>query len=191
MVTIPHEIYEILKSRERWPILIISLVAIMILVFTLQQVQVVRPEDFGFVPARASSRPWTFVTSNFLHTNFAHLFYNMLAFFWFGLYLECATKVKRKNILVTFLLSGLGGALVMMMFASPTSVGVGASDAILGMGGILLFVEDYRYEILPILLIWAAIGFIIDPAYAAHMAGLLIGISLGIYWRIQKSQGFT
>jgi hypothetical protein len=46
VVTIPREIYEILKSRERWPILTLSLVALLIVVFALQQAQVVRLEDF-------------------------------------------------------------------------------------------------------------------------------------------------
>ncbi|MGC9200850.1 MAG: rhomboid family intramembrane serine protease, partial [Candidatus Aenigmatarchaeota archaeon] len=40
-------------------------------------------ENFSFIPKLAFSRPWTFLTSIFLHANFSHLFYNMLALFFF------------------------------------------------------------------------------------------------------------
>lgn len=189
MVTIPHEIYKILKARERWPILTLSLVALLIVVFALQQAQIVHPEDFGFLPASALSRPWTFITSNFLHADLEHLFFNLLGFIYFGTYLESASEIRRRNILITFILSGIAGGVAVLAVAPPGVGSIGASDAILGLLGVLIFVAPY--EFLPPAFVWAAAGFILDLAYASHIAGLLTGILLSLYWRIRKTRGFT
>jgi membrane associated rhomboid family serine protease len=189
VVTIPREIYEILKSRERWPILTLSIVTLLIVVFALQQVQVVRFEDFGLIPAQASSKPWTFITSNFLHADVEHLFFNLLGLAYVGIFLESASDIRRKNILIAFIISGVAGSLAVLVVFPQWVVAIGASDAIFGLLGVAIFAAPY--EFLPLALLWAAVGFIIDPAYASHIAGLLVGISLGIYWKKCKSQGFT
>ena len=189
MVTIPREIYEILKSRKRWPILTLSIVTLLIVVFALQQVQVVRLEDFGLIPVYALSKPWTFITSNFLHADIEHIFFNLLGLAYFGTFLESASDIRRRNIFIAYILSGVAGSLAFLAVAPPWVGAIGASDAIFGLLGMAIFVAPY--EFLPLALIWAAAGFILDPAYASHIAGLLAGISLGIYWKIRRSQGFT
>ena len=189
MVTIPREIYEILKIRERWPILTIFLAIILILIFVLQQAQIILKEDYGFIPARALDKPWTFITSIFLHSGFAHLMYNLLGLIYFGVYLESASDIKRENILATFFLSGVAGSFGFLAVA-PVGVGaIGASGAIFGLLGVLILIAPYEFFLLALL--WAIVGFILDPVYVPHIAGLLIGISLGIYWRFRKSPGFT
>ena len=39
---------------------------------------------FAFVPSQVLTRPWTIVTYMFVHGGFGHIFFNMLALFFFG-----------------------------------------------------------------------------------------------------------
>ena len=38
----------------------------------------------GLIPYYLSSRPWTVVTAMFIHANFLHILFNMIALFFFG-----------------------------------------------------------------------------------------------------------
>src|SRR5437763_1376544 len=58
-----------------------------LVVFLLQMTIFVNPwfvATFGFAPLDALARPWTFVTYTFIHANFLHLAFNLLALFMFG-----------------------------------------------------------------------------------------------------------
>jgi len=60
-----------------WRLIVANLV-----VFLLQVTLFVSPAfltTFGFVPLTALARPWTFLTYMFLHANFLHLAFNLLA----------------------------------------------------------------------------------------------------------------
>src|SRR5699024_12785844 len=71
----------------------------------------------------------------FLHIGFLHLFMNMLALYYLGSLLE-RIYGSRRFILIYFL-SGIGGSLA--SFALSTSVSAGASGALFGLFGALLF----------------------------------------------------
>jgi membrane associated rhomboid family serine protease len=192
MVTIPRELYEILKARERLPVLTSSLVAFLILVFVLQQAQIIRLEDLGFSPAYALSRPWTFVTSVFLHSGFVHLGYNLLGLMYCGFYLECISQIRRRNFLFTFFLSGIVGMIAYMMIAPAGFGAVGASGAIGGLLGLLILALPYPdFFILGVLYVVGNLLLLSPQVQGAHLAGLVTGIFLGLYWRFRKSRGFT
>lgn len=54
-------------------------------------------------------RPWTVLTYMFLHTDFFHLFFNMLCLYWFGqLFLG---HFSQKQLVGVYVLGGLAGAL--------------------------------------------------------------------------------
>jgi membrane associated rhomboid family serine protease len=197
MVTTLSEIYMILKVRERQPILTFSIATIIILVFVLQQANVVLKEDYGFIPEQALNRPWIFITSIFLHSGFVHLFYNLLALFYEGFYLECATRIKRGYLLVVFLLAGIAGAFPCMILGWK---GIGASGATSGLLGVLIALEPTDFstvivsgeDFLIIGVGWMLIGFpLLGLSHIVHVAGLVVGVLLGIYWKKCKSQGFT
>jgi len=192
MVAIPRELYEILKTRERWPSLTISLAILLILFFCLQQAQIILKEDYGLIPALALSRPWTFITSIFLHSSFVHLFYNLVALGYYGFYLECATNIKRRHIFSTFFLSGIVSGFVFMITAPAAVIGgIGASGAILGLLGMLILVLPSYFLGLGIL-IGMGEFLMFDPStYSVHLTGLAVGIFLSIYWRVRGSPGFT
>jgi hypothetical protein len=151
---------------------------------------------FSFIPSVAFDYPWMFVTSIFLHADLSHLFFNMLALFFFGTYLE--RRVGGRTFVVLFLLSGIVGNIGFLLTTNnPLSIEIGASGAIYGVIGALAiiapFTQVFVYGLIPIpLILVAALWALIDLqglfvpsgiAYSAHIAGMLIGITFGIYFR--------
>ena len=149
--------------------------------------------NFSFIPEYAFSQPWRFVTSIFLHANFTHLFYNMLALFFFGLYLE--RLINRKTYLLIFFTSGiLGNLLFMLVTIDPSIPAVGASGAIYGIIGALTALRPFAivyvyFAPMPLIVLaslWAVISFLgifvpSNIAHAAHFSGLLTGYVLGYF----------
>ncbi|MGH7540592.1 MAG: rhomboid family intramembrane serine protease, partial [Gemmatimonadota bacterium] len=74
------------------------------------------------------SRPWTVISYQFLHANLAHLFFNMIALFFFGPRLE--VRLGSRHFLGLYLTSGVFGALLSV--TTPGAAIVGASGAVFG-----------------------------------------------------------
>lgn len=74
-------------------------------VFILQIIGIVTDADLAFTPALALEKPWTFVTSIFLHADFMHILINMLVLFFLGVALE--SRIGSTHFLILFLLSGI------------------------------------------------------------------------------------
>lgn len=178
-------------SRKR-PMLTIYLICFITFVFILQQF--LPMEEYGdFIPAEAFERPWTFVTSIFLHADIEHIFFNMFALFIFGTFLE--TKIDARDYILIFLISGIFGNVAYLFIASdPTIPGLGASGAIYGIMGCLAVLAPtaivYFLSVpMPMFLaaiIWAVTEFAgifvpSDIGHAAHFAGLIIGVIYGFY----------
>jgi membrane associated rhomboid family serine protease len=84
---------------------------------------------FVLVPAYLLVRPWTLVTYMFLHGGLGHLFFNMLALFFFGPRVE--ERIGSRPFTWLYFLSGIGGALLSFLFAPMAGV-IGASGAVFG-----------------------------------------------------------
>ncbi len=145
------------------------------------------------------TQPWGLVTSIFLHANLTHLFFNMLALFFFGPILE--RRIGSMRFLALFFGSGiLAGLAQVIVF--PASAVLGASGAIFGvLGALTVLMPDmviYLYFV-PIKMVYATILFAaldLFPmlagtpdgiAHIAHLAGLAIGLAAGFWYR-QKSR---
>lgn len=83
----------------------------------------------ALVPAEIPSRPWTVLTYMFLHGSMGHLFFNMLALFFFGPRVEA--RLGGTRFLRLYLISGLSAAVFSVLFA-PNAAVVGASGAVYG-----------------------------------------------------------
>lgn len=131
---------------------------------------------FALVPAALLQRPWTGVTYMFLHAGLGHLFFNMLALFFFGPRLE--QRLGGGDFLKLYFLSGLGGAAFSFLFAPQFPV-VGASGAVYGvlLGFALYWPRERIY-------IWAIL-----PVEAWLLATLMVGASL--YFGFSGSQSGT
>jgi membrane associated rhomboid family serine protease len=121
--------------------------------------------EFALVPALLLQRPWTGVTYMFLHAGLGHLFFNMIALFFFGPRLEM--RLGARDFLWLYFLSGFGGAAFSFLFAPQYPV-VGASGAVYGV--LLAFAMFWPRERI---YIWAIL-----PVEAWLLATIMVGASL-------------
>ncbi len=130
------------------------------------------------------------ITSIFLHGNSVHLFFNMYALYIIGPEIE--RYYGTLKFLIIYLMSGIIGSLFSAVLT--TSASIGASGAIFGLfGSLLYFGFNYRAtldsylkgQIIPLILINLLVGLIVPGIdVAAHVGGLiggfLISYMLGI-----------
>ncbi len=145
------------------------------------------------------SRPWTFITSIFLHGNGWHLFVNMLVLFFFGGELE--RRIGSKKFLEIFLVTGIAGNIGFTLFSYVTAdfiPAVGASGAIFGVFATLAIIAPeirvliwfvFPLKIRQALVIFGLWDLFLLPrggpvANSAHLAGLAIGLVYG--YRLKK-----
>jgi membrane associated rhomboid family serine protease len=184
-------------SREspKWTFIFI---AVCVVVFLFQQVTDVWIYG-AFIPGLAFRYPWMFVTSIFLHASLSHLFFNMLALFFFGISLE--PMIGRRRFAVLFMASGIVGNVGYMLTApDPLTPGIGASGAIYGVVGALAVLTPLSIVfvgMLPMPMILVAIGYAFlayiglfggssGIAEGAHLGGMALGAAYGLYLRLRR-----
>ena len=167
------------------------LAAACIVLFAVQSMVPGFTEEFLLNSSQVLARPWTLVSSIFLHGSGSHLIFNMFALVLFGLLLE--KFVGSMKFLVIFFVSGIiAGVASSLMY----SASLGASGAIYGILGTLAAIR-------PKMIVWtygvpmpmvAASGFYLlldlgglffpsNVANAAHIAGLVAGVAIGLALR--------
>lgn len=125
---------------------------------------------------------WRLVTSIFMHASILHIVVNMYALNVIGPQLESFYgKIK---FIIIYLVSGITGNLLSILFSE--SVSVGASGAIFGLlGALLYFGYHYRVylenviksQIIPLIILNLGIGFMFEGIdNAAHIGGLIGGV---------------
>jgi membrane associated rhomboid family serine protease len=169
---------------------------LLILLFFIYQLASDTWIDLAFFPAFAFYEPWTFITSIFLHADFLHLFFNLFALFFFGIYLE--RIIGNRSFAALFIISGIVGNFGYLLTASnPYTPAIGASGAIYGIIGTLAviapFLLVYIYGFIPVpMALAAAIWALIDiaglfvptgVAHGAHLGGMVVGLIYGTYLR--------
>ena len=99
-------------------------------------------------------KPWTPLTSMFLHVGFGHLFWNMLALYWFGRVV--GDLIGDNRVLPLYLIGGLGGGLLYFIGVNvyggefgPDHVAYGASAAVAAIMVTAGFLApDYNFRLL-------------------------------------------
>lgn len=160
-------------------------------------------------PAKLITRPWTLITYMFVHQNLLHILFNMLWLFWFGkIFLQYLTE---KQLLSTYLLGGLAGALLylILMNLMPwlsdnlSSSMMGASAAIMAVViAISFYVPDYTLYLLflgPVKLKYFALfSILLDilmiasynaGGHIAHLGGALYGYLFIMQYRKGRDIG--
>ena len=139
------------------------------------------------------------VTSIFLHGGILHLLCNMYSLYVLGPQLESFFGKVKYTII--FIGSGIIGNLLSMAFLQDTYVSVGASGAIFGLlGALLYFGYHYRVylsgviksQIIPLIILNLSIGFFATSINnLAHIGGLiggfLISKAVGVKYKSSKS----
>lgn len=184
-------------SRFPWTFKLIIICTIVLVLEFLIPERVWVP-NLTLIPILISSKPWALITSIFLHAGIEHYFFNMLALFFFGIYLE--RLVGSRLFLEIFFVGGIVGNLgyIVTAYAGLPSAGLlvpalGASGAIYSVMAALavlrprLLVYIYGFVPIPIsvaMILWALfdIAGLFAPtgiAHGAHLAGLASGLYYG------------
>lgn len=138
------------------------------------------------------------LTVMFLHGSIIHFLMNGLALFYIGGQMELILGPKKYSLL--YFVSGIGSSLLVVFFADPTSVTVGASGAIFGiMGGMLMltfqkprwFNERAIRSIRQLIVINLVFTFLFPGiSVEGHVGGLLTGLIL-FYFLVPKIPYFV
>ena len=135
------------------------------------------------------------ITTGFLLGGVLHLLFNMYALYLIGTQLE--GFIGKKNFLIIYLYS-LFSASLMSMIINPYTVSVGASGAIFGLlGSLLYFGYQYRLylgsvmktQIIPVIVINLIFGFTMSGIdNAAHIGGLIGGALIAMALGVQQKE---
>jgi rhomboid protease GluP len=139
------------------------------------------------------------VSSIFLHGGLLHLLCNMYSLYILGPQLE--SFFGKTKFIIIYIVSGVIGNLLSLAFLQDSVVSVGASGAIFGLlGSLLYFGYHYRVylsgviksQIIPLIILNLGIGFIASGINNfAHIGGLiggvLISMTVGVKYKSSKS----
>ncbi len=153
---------------------------------------------FGISRIDFGSQPWTMLTSLFLHAGFTHILFNMLWLYWYGTAL--VQLIGEVKFLILYFVGGLVGNALFVLI-EPFGLAIGASGAVLALGGalavmrpkmkIVLFPIPIPMDLWVYVLIGSAFLGVLIPAisggsgigWQAHLGGLVTGLAFGWYFR--------
>lgn len=151
---------------RRRPVLVQGLVALLVVIFVLQVVFVdamnADPGRLMLVPAQflAGERPWTLITSGFMHGGLAHLLGNLYFLYVFGDNVE--DSLGRRRFLSVYFIAMIGGAGMHVLLNPGVEIPMlGASGAISGIMGAYV---------------------VLFPKVRVYLVLLLVRFSLGVTW---------
>ncbi|MCX5585709.1 rhomboid family intramembrane serine protease [Streptomyces erythrochromogenes] len=127
------------------------------------------------------------LTSVFLHVEWWHIIGNMIGLWVIGGPLEAA--LGRARYLAVYLLSGLGGSVLVYLLTEPNTPTLGASGAVFGLlGATVVLARRLRYEMRPVIvmvvlmlvLTFVPFGGTLNVSWQAHVGGLITGALVGL-----------
>lgn len=178
---------------------------ICILFYLLVQGEVLLPFNISdyLVPSMArvwNGAWWGLITSNFLHYDFFHLFFNMILLLYLGRNAE--KHLKRGQYLVLILTACIGGMGLQYFTSEVAALGYsGVNYGYVGVGMVHWFC--YRSESLmrkrdmKFFLFFLVLGFLFNKtglmaiSNAGHLGGLLAGVAGGLLWFLRKKYGLV
>ena len=177
----------VVGSTNPTPVVLV-IVAVNVVIFFLEgfgnNVSVVR--RFAMWPAAVYLRHeyYRAFTAMFLHANFVHILFNMVALLIVGPAVEVLLGKARFSAL--YLIAGFGGSVGSYLLSTPNVAGIGASGAIMGVMGAYVVIGLRRHlPVTPVVLLLAvnlAIGFSGDIDWRAHLGGLVTGSVLALVY---------
>ena len=179
-------VYKSYQSFKLSPILVLIILNFLLFIATAIAPNLILL--LGLQPVGLLTRPWTIVTSLFVHGSLWHIVANMLTLYFFGRYLS--RLIGESKFLIVYFGGGILGSILFVLLAPPFSIAVGASGAIFALGGALAVMRPkLRVFVFPIpvpIPLWLAVigGFIIISflpyiAWQAHLGGIIFGLIAG------------
>ena len=134
---------------------------------------------------------WQLFTAMFIHVNIIHLLGNMLFLLIFGLRAEEMFSIQ--EYLLIYLLSGLAGNLLTLLFGPLAPPSAGASGAIFGLFGACTIyihraVGQSIVGALLYSLFWLMISAGPEVNNLAHLGGLIAGLLIGYFLALRRKQ---
>ncbi len=176
------------------PILLIIVINLLLFLptYVSPEIRVNLITYMGLQPDSVLSRPWTVLTSMFVHADFFHIFANMFTLYFFGSYVY--KLLGERRFLAVYFGGGILGSLFFILLGDPFTIAIGASGAVFALGGALVALRpSIKVFIFPIpvpLPLWVAIigGFFIflfisNIAWQAHLGGMLFGLVAGYLFK--------
>jgi len=141
-----------------------------------------------------SGKPWTVITTLFIHADILHLFGNMLFLYVFGNTLE--NIVNGRNMLFIFFAGGIITCILGIPFYNPDTYLVGASAAIFTLAAVVMLIKPLKFSWLFLMMPTGLVAILYffyniiavyqgssgGVAYKSHIIGFLVGIPFGISW---------
>lgn len=193
--------------KKKTPIITYLLILINVIVFAITYIygSGIEPNVLVKFGGLISTSNYSFnlsriFTSMFLHVSIVHLILNMYSLYVLGSQLE--SFYGKFKFLIIYLVSGIAGNLLTLPLLQSNVVSVGASGAIFGlMGSLLYFGYHYRVylgtviksQIIPLIVLNLLIGFLVTSINNfAHIGGLvggiLISIVVGVKYKTSTSE---
>ena len=166
--------------------IVLAIIAVNVVVFFLEDfgnnLQVVDRFAMWPIGVHVYGQYYRAFTAMWLHANFLHIFFNMIALLIVGPAVE--VLLGKARFLVLYLLAGLGGSVCSYLLSQPNAAGIGASGAIMGvMGAYVVLGVRRRLPVAPVvglLVLNFLIGFSGNIDWRAHLGGLVTGSVLAL-----------
>ena len=161
------------------PVLTYALIAINVVAFVAQKASSRVEVDFiMWSPAVAHGELYRLLTSAFLHSGITHLLFNMFALFVIGPPLE--TWLGRMRFGCLYVLSALGGSVLVYLFSPLNAPTLGASGAVFGLFAATFVVArkvnvDIRWVVIMIVINLVITFTVPSISWQGHVGGLLTG----------------
>ena len=180
------------------PVYLIIIVNFIIYIAALVLIKMGYRDEFvgnlGLASNLFTEKPWTIITNMFTHTEFWHIFGNMITLFFFGQVIY--KLVGTKWFLLLYFVGGIIGNLFFIWLGSPQSIVIGASGAVYALAGALVVMlpkmQVAIWGVLPMPLwvvillffvLWSVPNVIPGVAWQAHLGGLAAGLIAGFFFR--------
>ena len=169
------------------------LIAVNILLFIATSIRPEAANSLAVSRSTITSQPWTIVSAMFTHANIFHIVFNMLALYFYGMYV--LALVGEARFFIVYFLGGIIGNALFLLLSGPYAAAVGASGAVFALGGLLVvLVPRMKVMIFPIpvqidlwiaIIIFAVISLSPGVAWQAHFGGLATGLAAGYLFKMQ------
>ena len=169
------------------------LIAVNILLFIATSIRPEAANSLAVSRSTITSQPWTIVSAMFTHANIFHIVFNMLALYFYGMYV--LALVGEARFFIVYFLGGIIGNALFLLLSGPYAAAVGASGAVFALGGLLVvLVPRMKVMIFPIpvqidlwiaIIIFAVISLSPGVAWQAHFGGLATGLAAGYLFKLQ------
>lgn len=174
------------------------LITINFLIFLVTLVGIRAEKDifylFGLVPEQLLNRPWTIITSLFVHGGLWHIAFNMISLYFVGSLI--IKLLGEGNFLKVYFAGGILGNIFYFFLGNSATPGFGASGAIFALVGVLVVIMPklpvYIFFIPKAFPLWGAVmvfvlfSFIPGISWQAHIGGLTLGLLAGLRFKKKR-----